>query len=53
MCNKLVVERTWVPLQNLVQKEIEALSESIATQREDSLAQYHNNLESIDHLLHL
>lgn len=41
ICNKLIIERTWTPLQNLVQKEIDDLAESIATQREDSIAQYH------------
>lgn len=44
MCNKLTIERTWEPLEVLVKKEIEAMSESIATQREDSLAQYHANV---------
>jgi hypothetical protein len=44
MCNKLTIERTWEPLEVLIKKEIEVMSESIATQREDSLAQYHANV---------
>lgn len=44
MCNKLTIEWTWDPLQALVKKEIEALAESIETQREDSLAQYKANV---------
>lgn len=40
MCNTLAIERTWSSLQELVKREIEELSESIITQREDSLAQY-------------
>jgi len=43
MCSKLTLGRTWELVETLVQKEIEALSESIATQREESLAQYHAN----------
>ncbi len=44
MCLKLTLGRTWKSLETLVQKEIETLSESIATQREDSLAQYYANV---------
>lgn len=44
MCNKLTVERTWDSLENLVSKKIKALSESIETQREDSLTQYKANV---------
>lgn len=44
MCSKLTIGRTWEVLETLVQKEIDSLSESIATQREDSLAQYHANV---------
>ncbi|MFX0087729.1 MAG: hypothetical protein ACFFAU_18910 [Candidatus Hodarchaeota archaeon] len=44
MCNKLALERTWYALEKLVKKEIEALSESIQTQREDSLTQYQANV---------
>jgi hypothetical protein len=44
MCSKLTLGRTWELVETLVQKEIEALSESIATQREESLAQYHANV---------
>ncbi len=40
MCNKLTVERTCYALEKLVKKEIEALSDSIQTQREDFLTQY-------------
>ncbi len=44
ICNKLTIERTWDPLQTLVKKEIDALAESIESQREDSLAQYKANI---------
>ncbi|MFX0170754.1 MAG: hypothetical protein ACFE9L_02425 [Candidatus Hodarchaeota archaeon] len=44
LCNKLTIEHTWKPLETLVQKEIDAMVESIAIQREDSLAQYQANI---------
>ncbi len=44
MCNRLTLERTWTSLDKLVRREVDALSESIIEQREDSLAQYHANV---------
>lgn len=44
MCNMLTVNRTWLSLKQLVKREIDALSESIITKREDSLAQYKANV---------